>query len=175
MAQQGVGNTALGAAVCRLIEQYQPREIRLFDDSLVKDLVGAPLSGMLQFAGMRKFTVNRTEAVGKGIYGGQVCRTRFIDDATQSALSGGIGQLVILGAGLDTRPYRLPGIEKVQVFEVDLPSVQNEKKRSFKKVLGGCPITSHFYPLISKCKRWKPFSAEPGSTLPARRYFSGKP
>ncbi len=48
MAQQGVGNTALGAAVCRMIEQYQPEETRLFTDSLVKDLVGAPLRMMIQ-------------------------------------------------------------------------------------------------------------------------------
>ena len=37
MAEQGVGNTALGAAVCRLIEQYQPPETRLLNDPVVED------------------------------------------------------------------------------------------------------------------------------------------
>ena len=40
MANQGVGNTALGAATCRLIEQFQPERTRLFHDPVVKDLVG---------------------------------------------------------------------------------------------------------------------------------------
>ena len=36
MPKQTVGRTALGATVCRLIEQYQPEETRLFDDPVVK-------------------------------------------------------------------------------------------------------------------------------------------
>lgn len=35
MARSTVSNTALGTGVCRLIEQYQPDENRLFDDPLV--------------------------------------------------------------------------------------------------------------------------------------------
>jgi O-methyltransferase involved in polyketide biosynthesis len=46
----------------------------------------------------------------QGIYGAQISRTRFIDDAVLAALSQGIAQVVILGAGLDTRPYRLEPI-----------------------------------------------------------------
>jgi methyltransferase (TIGR00027 family) len=130
-----------------LIEQYQPRETRLFDDPVVQDLVGTPIRVMMQFAGMRSFTVKRTDAVAQGIYGVQVCRTRYIDDAVQAALSQGIGQLVILGAGLDTRPYRLPGIERVQVFEVDLPAVQNDKKRKLQKHLGRLPEYVTFIPI----------------------------
>lgn len=147
MAKQGVGNTALGAAVCRLIEQYQPEQTRLFDDPVVKDLVGAPIRVMMQFAGMRNYTIKRTDAVAKGIYGAQICRTRFIDDTVQAALSQGIGQLVILGAGLDTRPYRLPGMERVKVFEVDLPIVQNDKKKKIQKHLGRSPENVTFIPI----------------------------
>src|SRR5215472_18935952 len=133
MAKQRVGNTALGAAICRLIEQYQPKETRLFNDPLVKDLVGAPIRVLMQFASMRNLTMQQMDAITQGIYGVQISRTRFIDDAVQDALSRGIGQVVILGAGLDTRPYRLAGMERVKVFEVDLPSVQEDKKKKLKK------------------------------------------
>jgi methyltransferase (TIGR00027 family) len=147
MASEGVGNTALGAAVCRLIEQYQPAETRLFNDPVVKDLVGAPLRIAMQIAPMRSLTVNQTNAVAKGLYGAQVCRARFIDDTVQNALASGIGQLVILGAGLDTRPYRLKGVDKVKVFEVDLPSVQNNKKNQLQKHLGRLPSNVTFIPI----------------------------
>jgi methyltransferase (TIGR00027 family) len=134
-------------AICRLIEQYQPDETRLFDDPVVKDLVGAPLRVMMQFASMRNFTIKRTDAIGNGIYGAQICRTRFIDDVVQTALSEGIGQLVILGAGFDTRPYRLPGMERVRVFEVDLPAVQNDKKKKIQEHFGRLPENVTFIPI----------------------------
>ncbi len=147
MAKQGVGKTALGAAVCRLIEQSQPEETRLFHDPVVKDLVGTPIRALMQFESMRHFTIKQTDAIMPGIYGAQICRTRFIDDAVQAALSQGIGQVVILGAGLDTRPYRLAGMERVNVLEVDLPSVQEDKKKKLHKHFGRLPEQVTFLPI----------------------------
>ena len=54
---------------------------------------------------------------------------------------------MILGAGFDTRPYRLPGMESVNVFEVDLPSVQNEKMNKIRKYLGSLPDHVTFIPI----------------------------
>src|SRR5271157_4689022 len=147
MAQQNVGRTALGAAICRLIEQYEPDKTRLFDDAVAKELVGAPIRVLMQLAAMRNFTVKQTDAVARGIFGAQVCRTRYIDDAVQAALAKGVEQLVILGAGLDTRPYRLPGLEHVKVFEVDLPAVQNNKKAKLEKHFGHLPENVTFIPI----------------------------
>ena len=81
MAKQTVSRTALGTAICRLIEQYQPEKTRLFNDPVVRQLVGAPIRVMMQFASMRNFTIKQTDAVAEGIYGTQICRTRYIDDA----------------------------------------------------------------------------------------------
>ncbi len=147
MAKQSVGNTALGAATCRLIEQFQPEDTRLFTDPVVKDLVGTPIRALMQFESMRKFTIKQTAAIMPGIYGAQICRTRFIDDAVQAALSQGIAQVVILGAGLDTRPYRLAGMERVKVLEVDLPSVQEDKKKRLQKHFGRLPEQVTFVPI----------------------------
>ena len=55
-------------------------------------------------------------------------RTRYLDDAIIRALSDGLDQVVILGAGFDSRAYRLPGIERARVFEVDHPSTQAMKR-----------------------------------------------
>jgi methyltransferase (TIGR00027 family) len=147
MAKQNVSRTALGTAMCRLIEQYQPEETRLFNDPVAKGMVGAPFRLLMQLASMRNFTIKQTDAVAQGIFGAQICRTRYIDDAVQTALAQGIGQLVILGAGLDTRPYRLPGMEGVKVFEVDLPAVQNNKKKKVQKYLGRLPENVTFIPI----------------------------
>ena len=147
MAEQTVGRTALGAAICRLIEQYQPEKTRLFCDPVAKELVGAPIRFLMRFASMRNYTMKQTDAAAIGVYGAQICRTRYIDDVVQAALSQGIGQLVILGAGFDTRPYRLAGIESVNVFEVDLPSIQNDKKEKIRKYLGRLPDHVTFIPV----------------------------
>jgi methyltransferase (TIGR00027 family) len=136
MAKQTVSRTALGAAICRLIEQYQPTETRLFVDPVVHDLVGAPVRALMQIAFMRDLTLKQMDAITAGIYGAQVCRTRYIDEAVEAALAEGVGQLVILGAGYDTRPYRLPALEQVNVFEVDLPTVQADKKKKVQQHLG---------------------------------------
>lgn len=57
MAKQNVGNTTLGAAVCRLIEQFQPEEARLFNDPVVKYLVGTSIRGPK----FRKSNISRNE------------------------------------------------------------------------------------------------------------------
>jgi len=147
MAKQRVGTTALGAAICRLIEQYQPEETRLFHDPLLKDLVGTPGRVLMQRAGIRNLMLRQMDIIAPGIYGSQIFRTRVIDDTVQGALARGIGQVVILGAGLDTRPYRLTGIQQAHVFEVDLPAVQEEKKKKLRKRYGHLPIHVTFLSL----------------------------
>lgn len=147
MANQRVSNTAIGAATCRLIEQYQPESTRLFEDPLVKDLVGTPIRVTMQFAGMRRLAIKQMDALTPGIYGVQISRTRFIDEAVQEALAQGVAQVAILGAGLDTRPYRLAGMEHARVFEVDLPAVQEAKKQRLRKRLGRLPQQVTFLPI----------------------------
>lgn len=147
MASPNVSRTALGAAICRLIEQYQPAPTRLFDDPVVAALVGRPLRILLRFATMRRLTIQQTEAVAPGIYGTQVCRTRAIDDIAQAALTQGIAQVVLLGAGYDTRPYRLPQMGRAMTFEVDLPGIQAEKRARLQRYLGRLPDHLTFIPI----------------------------
>ena len=68
------------------------------------------------------------ERSGPGFYGAVVCRTRAIDDECRRALAAGVARVVILGAGLDTRAYRLPAMRAARVWELDLPAVQEAKK-----------------------------------------------
>ncbi|MGV9905864.1 class I SAM-dependent methyltransferase [Streptomyces sp. NPDC003388] len=54
-----------------------------------------------------------------------VPRTAAIDAALRARMT---GQLVILGAGLDTRAWRLPDLARTDVWEVDHPASQQDKR-----------------------------------------------
>lgn len=64
-----------------------------------------------------------------GPRGSAVARTRLIDDLVLEALADGARQVVLLGAGYDSRAYRLPAMAAVRVFEVDHPATQATKQR----------------------------------------------
>lgn len=55
-------------------------------------------------------------------------RTRAIDEALREAVREGLRQVVILGAGLDARAWRMPELAAVHVFEVNHPSTQAYKR-----------------------------------------------
>ena len=55
-------------------------------------------------------------------------RTRAIDAAVREGVSAGATQLVVLGAGLDARAWRMPELAGVRVFEIDHPSTQDYKQ-----------------------------------------------
>jgi len=54
---------------------------------------------------------------------------------------------VILGAGFDSRAYRIRGIEQTRVFEVDHPITQAEKKNVAARRLGTLPPHVTFVPI----------------------------
>ncbi|KLL09918.1 MULTISPECIES: class I SAM-dependent methyltransferase [Protofrankia] len=69
-----------------------------------------------------------------------VARTVAIDEAVRSRLS---PQLVILGAGLDDRAWRMPELAEVDVFEVDHQASQRDK-RDRVGVLAPCARSLRF-------------------------------
>ena len=74
-------------------------------------------------------------------------RERYIDDFLKACLSEGLDQVVILGAGFDTRAYRIAGIEKTRVFEIDHPATQEVKLKRLKKVIDPLPGHVTFIPV----------------------------
>lgn len=63
-----------------------------------------------------------------------IIRTRFIEERLEQAIRDGASQLVILGAGFDTRAYRLTELlTNARVFEVDQPATQEHKKRRVRE------------------------------------------
>jgi methyltransferase (TIGR00027 family) len=69
-----------------------------------------------------------------------VVRPRYIDDYLIQCIEDGIEQLVILGAGYDSRAFRFNALkEKVRVFEIDHPDSQKIKKEKVRKIFGSLP------------------------------------
>ncbi len=80
------------------------------------------------------------KAIPEGLYEYVIARTGYFDDLFVSFLKEGIPQIVILGAGYDSRPYRFENfIENTLIYEVDALETQ-ELKRS---ILQNNKIHSH--------------------------------
>jgi methyltransferase (TIGR00027 family) len=75
-------------------------------------------------------------------------RVRYFDDFVKNSIDEGIRQLVILGAGYDTRAHRIEGLkEKVRVFEVDHPDTHNVKIKKVKEIFGSLPDHVTYVPV----------------------------
>lgn len=77
-----------------------------------------------------------------------LARARYAEECLESAIAHGAEQYVILGAGLDTFPFRRPELmEAVTVFEVDHPASQGLKRRRLAELRWQCPSSLHFVPM----------------------------
>jgi methyltransferase (TIGR00027 family) len=57
-------------------------------------------------------------------------RTRYIDGVALRAAAAGVRQMVVVGAGLDARAYRLEALLHLPLFEVDHPATQGWKRQA---------------------------------------------
>ncbi len=72
---------------------------------------------------------------------------RLLDDEVADALKTGIVQVVNLGAGWDSRAYRLPGLRGARVFEVDLPETTEAKRKKLEHLFGRVPENVMLVPI----------------------------
>jgi methyltransferase (TIGR00027 family) len=80
-------------------------------------------------------------------------RTRFIDERMELAIRSGATQLVILGAGFDTRAHRFTELLKdTFIIEVDYASAQEYKRRRVEAALGGGPGNVVYAPIDFACE-----------------------
>lgn len=109
----GVGATAVFVAAARALESARPD--RLFDDTWAGEFVrhsGWSPPGDQLDDGAREVLTTWVAA-----------RTKFLDDFVLVAARAGCGQVVLLGAGLDTRAFRLSWPAPVTVYELDTPDM----------------------------------------------------
>jgi methyltransferase (TIGR00027 family) len=115
-----VGATATMVAAQRALSSDE----KFIDDPYAAPLVRAVgidvyvrlVNGQIPVGGDSEFDPHRMAR-------GMACRTRFYDQFFLEAANSGVGQAVILAAGLDARAYRLPWPAGTVVYEVDMPEV----------------------------------------------------
>ena len=149
MARNPAAQTAFGPMVQTAIEQYEAPERRLVDDDLALSMLPAgqrALVRAMRWPLLRRLTISAGERVVPGSWSLIACRKRYIDDKLDEAL-GDIDSVVVLGAGMDTRAYRLARRSDIPVFEVDLPVNIERKKAAVQRALGGVPASVHLVPV----------------------------
>lgn len=75
-------------------------------------------------------------------------RTHYIDTALKRAAADGVTQVVVLGAGFDSRAYRFRASHPaLRFFEVDLPETIEAKKRRVAELFGAVPDYVRYAPI----------------------------
>jgi methyltransferase (TIGR00027 family) len=149
MARNPAARTAFGPMVLAAVEQNELPAHRLVHDDLAFSFLPATLRAVVRMTrvpAIRRAMVAATERSGPGLWANIACRKRFIDEKLDESL-GEIDAVVILGTGLDTRPYRLAHKSDIPVFEVDLPTNIARKKKIVRRALGGQPLSVRFVPV----------------------------
>lgn len=149
MANQAA-QTAYGPMVVAATEQYYPERQRLVHDELALRFLPSGLRAVVRltrWSPLRSLLFHLAERSARGTWGGVLCRKRYIDDKLHEALGAGIQAVVNLGAGLDTRAYRLAATSTLPVFEVDLPENITYKKAMLQKLYGNIPAHVTLVPL----------------------------
>ena len=142
MREGHASRTAEQNALFRALESSRPRRARVCDDSVARHFLTWPLTLVFRLAtlpGGVGFVSSFIDRRWPGVRSSVVARTRLIDDVLGAALDKGIEQLVILGAGFDSRAYRMARLGSIDVFEVDHPNTQAAKQGVLRRLFSTLP------------------------------------
>ncbi len=135
--------TALRVAMRRAAHQVLD-DPKIFDDPLALRVLGVadPTS-----AGQDRKWLEETP-LSRVLRASLAARSRYAEDELRGAIERGVGQYVLLGAGLDTFAYRNPFPDDVlRVFEVDHPATQDWKRARLEQAAIRIPHTLTFSPV----------------------------
>lgn len=134
--------TALATAAARAAHIIVDREPWIFQDRLAFLLLGDVADDLV--------AVHR-EAGRAGVLASMrvaiTTRSRYAEDRLAEAVPRGIGQYVLLGAGLDSFAYRSPLAHQLRVFEVDHPATQTWKRERLAAAAIPVPNQVRFVPV----------------------------
>ncbi len=164
--------TAEATLVFRAVESRRPPKTRIANDYV------APL-----FLPRHATVLGRTkipEPIARWIYNLGfpgieayiLTRSRFFDDCFSSSLDDGVTQLVLLGAGYDSRAYRFASRNPdCRVFEVDHPATQNIKKELVRRIFGEIPSCVRYVPINFQRESLEHVLPQSGFTANAQTLF----
>ncbi|MFB9687822.1 class I SAM-dependent methyltransferase [Amycolatopsis plumensis] len=125
-------STAESVTLLRAAGALQPEQDLRNPDLLASRILPwwPPLSAMVKVPGLRTLigrTIRKKAAAGMWY---EVARTKYMDDVLSDSIAAGAGQVVLLGAGFDSRAHRMrEEIGSASVFEVDRPHMSVRKQK----------------------------------------------
>jgi methyltransferase (TIGR00027 family) len=160
MERGRASKTALRVAIRRAAHQLMEQP-RVLDDPLAVRLIGSGFARDLERA---------SHTVARDFRAFMAVRSRLVEDRLAEAVSRGVRQYVVLGAGLDTFAYRNP-FASLRVFEVDHPATQEWKREMLAAAGIALPAEVTFVPLDFEHKALAEGLAEAGFDLSAPAFF----
>lgn len=131
---------ALQIAGLRANETNLPKEERVFEDPYAEYFFPEEMRSMARDVDWIKSERAKYEAMMPGVNGAIVARIKYMDECLEEAVRSGFKQLVVIGAGYDTRAYRINGVkENIRVYEVDHPVTQEVKVGTIQGIFNGLP------------------------------------
>ncbi len=171
MKQNQASRTAEYMALFRALESACPSNVRLFEDQFAQGFLRPSLRTVARLSRFSLFGTLVSWLIDQrwpGARSSGIARTRFIDEALLDALQEDVKQVVILGAGFDCRAYRIPGIERARIYEVDHPDTLAAKREQLKRMLGALPEHVVFVEINFNAQQLK-------DVLPASGFEPGRP
>ncbi len=132
--------TAEQMALSRAIDTRRPAGERICDDPFAARFLPRRYAALLVVRPVRDAISSVIEALFPGHHHYVLVRTRYFDEVLTTELDHGAEQVVILGAGFDSRAYRFADrLRGAIVFEVDHPATSRAKQRALERVLDRRP------------------------------------
>ncbi len=130
---RGPSVTAICVAALRATYDGAPPPLRIVHDPFARKLIPRPLARVVALSAARPRLArafHRSLAfVTRELSTNLPLRTAAIDEALRAALRDGPLQVVLLGAGLDARAWRMNELAPCAVFEIDRPGALRLKGR----------------------------------------------
>jgi methyltransferase (TIGR00027 family) len=166
-AVRGPSRTAVLTAAARALHREEP-EPWVIDDHLALELAGPDGLALLD---RLRAEVPRRHLLA---FSRWVCvRTRVPEDMVERAAASGVGQYVILGAGLDSFAYRRRDLlDRLQVFEVDHPATQAWKRRRLAELGVAVPAGLVYAPVDFERQTLREGLEQPGFAFGELAVFS---
>jgi len=116
--------TAEMTCLSRAASFYEKDPLYKSNDFIAPILLPKSMKPIVRFAPTRSLFMNKIAP--KGIYEYVIARTKYIDEVFRSAIDKNFDQILIFGAGFDSRGIRLNN-SKTKIFELDAPPTQMAK------------------------------------------------
>jgi len=130
--EKQASGTAMATAFMRALAAYDPRKEIRGNDYLAEIFLEEEQKKPLKDPAIRAWVMKNRSA--PGAYEFMIARTAFFDRIVEQAFKENIDQMVLLGAGYDSRPYRFrKSIQDTKIFELDGKPTQQRKKEYLQR------------------------------------------